>query len=75
MLGISNVGIAASAVGPVGVASASVVGEMNPGQPQQQKRQARRGAKPAPDRATRALYCFSLKNPIRRLCIHIVEWK
>lgn len=40
-----------------------------------QKRPVRRGGKPPPDRPTRALFCLSLKNPIRKLCIDIVEWK
>ncbi len=33
------------------------------------------GAKPPPDRAPRSIYCFSLKNPIRKKCLQIVEWK
>ena len=40
-----------------------------------QKRPVRRGGKPPPDRPTRALFCLTLKNPIRKLCIDIVEWK
>lgn len=32
------------------------------------------GAK-APDKPKRALFCLGLKNPIRKLCIDIVEWK
>ncbi|XP_070508575.1 muscle calcium channel subunit alpha-1 isoform X3 [Chironomus tepperi] len=39
------------------------------------KRPVRRGGKPQPDRPVRALFCLSLKNPIRKLCIDIVEWK
>ncbi|XP_017859544.1 PREDICTED: voltage-dependent calcium channel type D subunit alpha-1 isoform X2 [Drosophila arizonae] len=39
-----------------------------------QKRPQRRG-KPQPDRPQRALFCLGLKNPIRALCIRIVEWK
>ncbi|XP_043950491.1 voltage-dependent calcium channel type D subunit alpha-1 isoform X1 [Drosophila biarmipes] len=39
-----------------------------------QKRQQRRG-KPQPDRPQRVLFCLSLKNPLRALCIRIVEWK
>lgn len=39
------------------------------------KRPVRRGGKPQPDRPQRALFCLSLKNPIRKLCIDIVEWK
>lgn len=26
-------------------------------------------------RPPRALFCLSLKNPIRRLCIDVIEWK
>lgn len=39
------------------------------------KRPVRRGGKPQPDRPIRALFCLSLKNPLRKLCIDIVEWK
>ncbi|XP_054746130.1 voltage-dependent calcium channel type D subunit alpha-1-like [Anastrepha obliqua] len=40
-----------------------------------QKRQQRRGGKPQPDRPQRVLFCLSVKNPVRSLCISIVEWK
>uniref|UniRef100_W8B5H6 Voltage-dependent L-type calcium channel subunit alpha n=2 Tax=Ceratitis capitata TaxID=7213 RepID=W8B5H6_CERCA len=40
-----------------------------------QKRPQRRGGKPQPDRPQRVLFCLSVKNPIRALCINIVEWK
>lgn len=43
--------------------------------PAAQKRPVRRGVKPQPDRPVRALFCLGLKNPIRKLCIDIVEWK
>lgn len=43
-----------------------------PGPP---KRPVRRSGKPIPERPTRALFCLGLKNPIRKLCITIVEWK
>lgn len=33
------------------------------------------GAKPPPDRAPRSIFCFGLKNPIRKKCLQIVEWK
>ena len=33
------------------------------------------GAKPPPDRAPRAIFCFGLKNPLRKKCLEIVEWK
>ncbi|CAH0562347.1 unnamed protein product [Brassicogethes aeneus] len=39
------------------------------------KRPVRRGAKPPPDRPQRALFCLYLKNPVRKLCIEVVEWK
>lgn len=39
------------------------------------KRPVRRGGKPQPERPTRALFCLGLKNPIRKLCIDITEWK
>lgn len=39
------------------------------------KRPVRRSGKPQPDRPQRALFCLTLKNPIRKLCIAIVEWK
>lgn len=39
------------------------------------KRPVRRGGKAQPERPVRALFCLSLKNPIRKLCIEIVEWK
>ncbi|XP_034188896.2 ca[2+]-channel protein alpha[[1]] subunit D isoform X5 [Osmia lignaria lignaria] len=39
------------------------------------KRPARRGGKPPPDRPVRALFCLPLKNPLRKMCIDVVEWK
>uniref|UniRef100_A0A1B6BZP2 Voltage-dependent L-type calcium channel subunit alpha n=1 Tax=Clastoptera arizonana TaxID=38151 RepID=A0A1B6BZP2_9HEMI len=39
------------------------------------KRPVRRGGKPPPDRPQRALFCLTLKNPLRKLCIDVVEWK
>ncbi|XP_024943014.1 muscle calcium channel subunit alpha-1 isoform X2 [Cephus cinctus] len=39
------------------------------------KRPARRGGKPPPDRPIRALFCLPLKNPLRKMCIDVVEWK
>ncbi|XP_075591509.1 ca[2+]-channel protein alpha[[1]] subunit D isoform X4 [Dermatophagoides farinae] len=41
---------------------------------QQPKRIVRKVPK-VPEKAERVLYCLRLKNPIRRLCINIVEWK
>lgn len=39
-----------------------------------QRRVARKQPK-APGKAPRVLFCLSLKNPIRRWCIKVVEWK
>ncbi len=39
------------------------------------KRPPRRGVKQPPDRPPRALFLFTLKNPIRKICISVVEWK
>ena len=47
-----------------------------PGQGLMDKKPVRRiGAKPPPDRAPRAIFCFGLKNPLRKKCLEIVEWK
>lgn len=35
----------------------------------------RRGPKVPQERPKRALFCLTLKNPLRKLCINIVEWK
>ena len=35
---------------------------------------SRRG-KPPPERPIRSLLCLSLTNPVRKLCISVVEWK
>ncbi|XP_049533955.1 muscle calcium channel subunit alpha-1-like isoform X5 [Anopheles darlingi] len=35
----------------------------------------RAGVKPQPDRPMRALFCLTRTNPLRKLCIAIVEWK
>ncbi|CAH1153243.1 unnamed protein product [Phaedon cochleariae] len=39
------------------------------------KRPARRAGKAPPDRPQRALFCLHLKNPLRKMCIDVVEWK
>ncbi|XP_060818098.1 muscle calcium channel subunit alpha-1 isoform X14 [Bombus pascuorum] len=39
------------------------------------KRPARRGGKAVPDRPLRALFCLPLKNPVRKMCIDVIEWK
>ncbi|RVE48330.1 hypothetical protein evm_006990 [Chilo suppressalis] len=35
----------------------------------------RRGPKVQQERPKRALFCLTLKNPLRKICIDIVEWK
>ncbi|CAH1103422.1 unnamed protein product [Psylliodes chrysocephalus] len=56
-------------------------GVASPGQaaaartPTAPKRPVRRGGKAPPDRPQRALFCLNLKNPIRKICIDVVEWK
>lgn len=39
------------------------------------KRPVRRGVKPPPERPQRALFFFTLKNPVRKMCIDVIEWK
>ncbi|KAK6640591.1 Voltage-dependent calcium channel type D subunit alpha-1 [Polyplax serrata] len=43
--------------------------------PEPPKKPPRRTGKPVPERPQRSLFCLTLKNPIRRLCIAVVEWK
>uniref|UniRef100_A0A8D8MH66 Voltage-dependent calcium channel type D subunit alpha-1 n=1 Tax=Cacopsylla melanoneura TaxID=428564 RepID=A0A8D8MH66_9HEMI len=54
--------------------TAEQLGVVKPPQPPP-KRPVRRGAKPPPDRPQRALFCLTLKNPLRKMCIDVVEWK
>ncbi|XP_043070635.1 voltage-dependent calcium channel type D subunit alpha-1 isoform X2 [Drosophila grimshawi] len=75
IMGIDAMGIAnipetmnGTTIGPSGA------GGQKAGAAAGQKRPQRRG-KPQPDRPQRALFCLGLKNPIRALCIRIVEWK
>ncbi|XP_057654932.1 muscle calcium channel subunit alpha-1 isoform X5 [Diorhabda carinulata] len=55
-----------------GVTSPGQVAARTPTAP---KRPVRRGGKAPPDRPQRALFCLYLKNPLRKLCIDVVEWK
>lgn len=68
-MGIANIPetMNGTTIGPSGI------GGQKPGAAGQ-KRPQRRG-KPQPDRPQRALFCLGVKNPIRALCIRIVEWK
>lgn len=68
---------AASTVGgaaPGGASAAGAPGAAAKPSPAARK-PARRGGKPQPERPQRALFCLGLKNPLRKLCIEIVEWK
>ncbi|KAK9890112.1 hypothetical protein WA026_008922 [Henosepilachna vigintioctopunctata] len=55
-----------------GVTSPGQTGARTPTAP---KRPMRRLGKPSPDKPQRALFCLHLKNPIRKVCIDVVEWK
>ncbi|EFN63847.1 hypothetical protein EAG_10277 [Camponotus floridanus] len=57
-----------SQTGPAGAAGAASKSAA-------QKRPVRRGGKPPPDRPVRALFCLALTNPLRKMCISVVEWK
>ncbi|XP_050313239.1 muscle calcium channel subunit alpha-1 isoform X2 [Anthonomus grandis grandis] len=63
--------------GPAGPAVNSPSAQQQQGQQQAvaPKRPLRRVQKPPPDRPKRALFCLYLKNPIRKICIDVVEWK
>ncbi|XP_049881606.1 muscle calcium channel subunit alpha-1-like isoform X1 [Pectinophora gossypiella] len=39
------------------------------------RKQNRPRGKPQPERPKRSLFCLDLKNPLRKLCYDIVEWK
>ncbi|KAI5731844.1 hypothetical protein M8J77_017058 [Diaphorina citri] len=54
-------------------ATADQLGVIKPQPPP--KRPIRRAGKPPPDRPQRALFCLTLKNPLRKMCIDVVEWK
>lgn len=75
---VSNVGLSMDANNTAGGGSNSAK-NIGVGQQTQSKapikRPARRGIKQPPDRAPRALFLFTLKNPIRKICINVVEWK
>lgn len=68
---LSATSTAMSTVG-AGVTSPAQTGARMPTAP---KRPVRRGGKPPPDRPQRALFFLYLKNPVRKLCIDVVEWK
>ena len=61
-----------------GAASPAVTGNNAPGNNNKERAPRRPVRKPInklADKPPRALFCMTLKNPFRRLCIDIVEWK
>lgn len=59
----------------VGATNGTTIGNKAGTVPAPPKRPVRRSGKPQPERPVRALYCLGLKNPIRKLCIAVTEWK
>ncbi len=59
----------------VGATNGTTIGNKAGTVPVPPKRPVRRSGKPQPERPARALFCLGLKNPIRKLCIAVVEWK
>ncbi|XP_075431002.1 voltage-dependent L-type calcium channel subunit alpha-1D isoform X16 [Ascaphus truei] len=51
------------------------VGSLSQKKRQQYAKSKKQGGGSTNNRPTRALFCLSLNNPIRRACISIVEWK
>ncbi|XP_075678000.1 muscle calcium channel subunit alpha-1-like isoform X5 [Dermatophagoides pteronyssinus] len=68
----NNAGV--SPATPSATAAAAAAAAASSSAKQQPKRIVRKVPK-VPEKAERVLYCLRLKNPIRRLCINIVEWK
>ncbi|XP_023340259.1 muscle calcium channel subunit alpha-1, partial [Eurytemora carolleeae] len=64
--------------GDTGLSSAwnsALTGQPKQLQPDPKKPVRRVGAKAPPDRTERAIVCCGLKNPIRKYCIALMEWK
>ncbi|XP_037051066.1 muscle calcium channel subunit alpha-1 isoform X2 [Bradysia coprophila] len=59
----------------VGATNGTTIGNKAGTVPAPPKRLVRRSGKPQPERPVRALFCLGLKNPIRKLCITVTEWK
>lgn len=73
--GLGQTGAGASPATPPPPAPSQVGGTQVTKDAAPNKRPVRRGGKPQPERPIRALFCLTLKNPIRKLCIDITEWK
>lgn len=66
---------AATAMSSGGAGVASPAAPAQARTPAAPKRPVRRGGKAPPDRPQRVLFCLHLKNPIRKMCIDVIEWK
>lgn len=78
--GTANGGMDTLGIGGIGnpapsTTATAIAGATTSTAPVPPKRPVRRGGKAQPERPIRALFCLGLKNPIRKLCIEIVEWK
>nr|XP_037876781.1 muscle calcium channel subunit alpha-1 isoform X3 [Bombyx mori] len=60
---------------PITTPPAHVDGSLLPIPPVAPRKPVRRGAKAQPERPKRALFCLTMKNPLRKVCVDIVEWK
>ncbi|XP_026318238.1 muscle calcium channel subunit alpha-1-like [Hyposmocoma kahamanoa] len=59
---------------PTGAAPNDGTGPLIP-VPAAPKKPPRRGPKVQQERPKRAIFCLTMKNPLRKICINIVEWK
>lgn len=73
--GVDTLGIEGIGGGPAPSTTATAIAGATTATQAPQKKPVRRGGKAQPERPVRALFCLGLKNPIRKLCIEIVEWK
>lgn len=67
-----------NAAAPGAVATQQPASGAQQQQQQQQQTERKRVVRKVvkvPEKADRVLYCMQLKNPLRRVCINIVEWK
>jgi hypothetical protein len=72
----NNIDKIQSLVAPTTMANEGIAASLATGiVPVAPKRPLRRGGKTHADRPKRALFCLTLKNPLRKMCIDVVEWK
>ncbi|XP_049285338.1 muscle calcium channel subunit alpha-1-like isoform X3 [Anopheles funestus] len=72
-MGGGGTGAGSEPAGATGGGAINIGGTTIPIAPKKPTRRA--GVKPQPDRPMRALFCLTRTNPLRKLCIAIVEWK